>query len=323
MKKGFTCSREVPVLNNYEVVISNIDATDQHRLTEDLDMDQFPMWSPGGDRIAFVSQHPKASSRESWGKIYDMNPDGTDVRDMTPTFSNRSVLPYKEAALHHRPAWSPNGEYIAFTAYEYRGEGLPRYSEEPPYEDPPFKDPPFVVYTVATDSLQLRRLTESWSEPIWSPDGQRIAFVNLSRKFARHGDEISLYTIGADGVGIREVSVIGRPWRGFVNVSAISWSPDGSHIMLTAYVDSGRGEHTVFVFGLDGYEVQRFRGPKAVWSPDGSRIAAIYWGPTYRTEVAGRVPTGPIWLYTMAADGSDRRDLVLNGNDGPLPAKSR
>jgi Tol biopolymer transport system component len=58
----------------------------------------FPAWSPDGSKIVFQS------NRTGEWHLYLMNPDGTGVRDLTPTLRDC-----------RNPSFSPDGSRIAFT----------------------------------------------------------------------------------------------------------------------------------------------------------------------------------------------------------------
>ena len=50
-----TCAYAVSSNEEYEIVVSNIDGTDTRRLTENFGAALYPVWSPDGTRVAFVS----------------------------------------------------------------------------------------------------------------------------------------------------------------------------------------------------------------------------------------------------------------------------
>jgi Tol biopolymer transport system component/uncharacterized protein YraI len=65
-----------------------------------------PDWQPGGGRIVFQRREPGGGV---W-RILSINPDGSDLRDLTrPTFTLVDQLP-----THVAPAWSPDGRHIVF-----------------------------------------------------------------------------------------------------------------------------------------------------------------------------------------------------------------
>jgi TolB protein len=75
----------------------------------------------------------------------------------------------------------------------------------------------------------MRRLTDSrpspdWeSEPAWSPDGKRIAYVSS----ADHTGPLAIWVMNADGTGKHQLTF---PQAGD---SSPSWSPDGRKILFT------------------------------------------------------------------------------------------
>src|ERR687889_815469 len=81
-----------------DIYTINVNGTAERRLTDMPGLDGFPSWSPVGQRLAFVSERGG-----NW-EIYIMNSDGTHQRRLTNT-------PEKDEAV---PAWSPNGEEIAY-----------------------------------------------------------------------------------------------------------------------------------------------------------------------------------------------------------------
>ncbi len=70
------------------------------------DSDVNPDWSPGGDRIVFVSD--RGFGR--WWEIYTVNTDGSNLIQLTNESSNELVYTYRS------PAWSPDGTQIAYAA---------------------------------------------------------------------------------------------------------------------------------------------------------------------------------------------------------------
>ena len=178
----------------YEIATSNIDGTEPQRLTRNTGFDHLPVWSPNGDRIAFITD--RSSSVDPWGRyLHTMAADGSDVRNIAPSL---------DLALYP-PAWSPDGQRIAFVVDERR-EPLP------------------AIYTVRPDGSDLMRISEALSSPSWSPDGERIAFTKP------HDDGgVGLYTIAADGSDARLVTVMqgnSGPW-------SPSWSPSGAEILVS------------------------------------------------------------------------------------------
>ena len=109
--------------------------------------DNFPIWSPRGDRIVF--------SRVVNGdyEIYTMAPDGTAVKRLTSAIGNDA-----------HQGWSPDGEHIVFASSRmgFKDEGA--YTDAPqPYGE---------LFVMRADGTGLEQLTDNqWEEgtPAWRP----------------------------------------------------------------------------------------------------------------------------------------------------------
>ncbi|MHC4675448.1 MAG: TolB family protein [Planctomycetota bacterium] len=79
----------------------NSKGTDRRRLVANGFSNIQPDWSPGGNKIAFASDHGPGSNMDIW--IVDR--EGKNLRQIT--FNK---------ALDYDPNWAPNGSQICFTS---------------------------------------------------------------------------------------------------------------------------------------------------------------------------------------------------------------
>ena len=311
---------------HYEIATIGIDGSDPRRLTENAYIDHVPAWSPDGRRVTFLSGE-EGGGRGNYTALRIETLDGSPTRGgrdllddglwtaprgawpspvcgaqpfvgfRCPTRPGGIRLPPSEArrtrVLRFPPQWSPDGRRVAFQALDT----TPSAS---------------VLYTVAADGSDLRRVSETVGAVSWSPDGQRLALP-------RPGDDgVFLITIAADGSDQRTVALIredkDRPSQTTATISPLSWSPDGGHILYRC----GLGVCVVDLAGrLVGQspnlapddrvwlKSRPLGKPAAAWSPDGTRIAVRTAG--------NQTPNGDVVLYTMAPDMSDIRVLVRGG----------
>ena len=267
---------------NFELGVSNLDGSDYRRLTRSRGVQYSPEWSPDGSQIAFTSSRRIRQDNGFYSSSYlfTMPANGSGSR--------RLGAPIESAHF----AWSPDGSKIAFLGFKRNQEG----DVEGGYH----------IYVVDPYGLKLTKLAEASSPPTWSPDGSAIAFL-------RGDDHYSLFVVNPDGSGLRRIADIDpdhRPKERWTPLPYLSWSPNGSDILLqdypfirvkvdgTAY-DEGGLPYAVFSGREDWVD------PTATWSPDGSRIAvAIQGRDRYWSD------DGDVILFTMALDGSDKRALV-------------
>jgi Tol biopolymer transport system component len=174
-------------------------------------------------------------------------------------------------------------------------------------------EPRFALYVTKRDGSGALELTGCQPtvvceirDPLWSPDGRRIAFLR-GRPFSRsRASDLALYVIGFDGRNERRLAECGAPdgGCGWQYGSRLSWSPDGSHIAFTrggilsiVDVESGR------VRGLTRCPQPQCIDVSPDWSPDQTAIA--FTRMTFDGDALYRVTVNGGRVTQLAPDGLD------------------
>ena len=145
------------------------------------------------------------------------------------------------------PAWSPNGQQIAYVSFEAR-------------------KPVVYVHTLATGQRKLlANFKGSNSAPAWSPDGRQLAVVLTKDGLSQ------IYLISADGSGARRLMASAG-----IDTEPV-WSPDGTSIYFTS---DRSGDPQIYRVNVSNGGVNRitFEGNYNVTptlSPDGKKLAFI------------------------------------------------
>lgn len=236
---------------SYEISVMNTDGTGHRRLTSSRQFERLPVWSPVGDRIAYLS-----SSRSDWPFDFDlriMDKDGSDPRRVIGFRDGVIVEPYP-------PVWSPDGRRIAFITSEFVEGSHPKY----------------FLNTIASDGSDHTIISETMSIAAWSPKGGRIALLRSTN------GKKALFTIEPDGSDPHLIANTGEIYpKGSDLFDLLAWSPDGGFILhpcspayatilcVSDVIDAESEEDSVFI-DFDA------NNSAAAWSPDGSRIAIIF-----------------------------------------------
>jgi TolB protein len=260
-------------------------------------------------KIAYISDG--GNSKE----LYVMDYDGSDAHALTS---------FKSITL--TPAWSPDGEKLAFTTYR---RGAPDIE---------------IVSRLDRRPYAFERAGGTTTTPAWSPDGSKIAFAT-----SRDGSDMEIYIADWNGKNMRRLTVT----KG-VDISPI-WNPrTGREI---AFVSDRSGSAQIYIMDAEGTNVRRIveGGGTAVnpaWSPDGQRIAFAWqksrtsyfdiyvhdlasgrndqltqnegnnekptWAPDGRHLAFESNRGGTSQIFSMLADGTKVRRLTQTGkNSGP------
>lgn len=157
------------------------------------------------------------------------------------------------------------------------------------------------IYTT-TPGGTAKKITVSngSSDPVYSPDGSRIAFIS----------DNEVFVMNADGTGRRQITATS------VAEQQPAWSPDGSRITYasSSFDVDGQTDLEIWAINADGsgrtpLTSNTFPDTQPAWSPQGDKIAFV----SARTGETDRN------VYVMDADGSNQVSVTPNSPSGCSP----
>ncbi len=224
---------------NFEIISIEINNNDTLRLTNNSANDFSPTYISATNQIGFVSD-----KNNGWG-LFTMDMSGENINE----------IPGGENIMVDYPAWSPDGNFIVASVVE----NCKAAATNCVYD----------IYTMNANGKSHKNLTETPASewvPVWSPDGQKIAFAS-----DRDGDS-EIYIMDKDGSNLEKLTdnqgYDGRP----------RWSPDGEKISFET--DRDEGDWDIFVMNTDGSDPRSITANATSdfsqsWSPDGNWLVYV------------------------------------------------
>jgi len=259
-----------------------------------------------GSRIYFVS------NRTGNSEIWAMDWDGNNQKQLT-NLKSISIM----------PTVSPDGSRVAFTSYAkgtprimmvdtLTGRLLPFYNQEASLNanasfTPDGKDIYYSstaaglpqIYVAALDGQGFRRISHRdaiEAEPKVNPKNPALLL------FVAGPGPQQIYEMNNEGVGVERVT------NGEGEASNPSWHPDGQHIAFSWTRGYAKGDFNVFVMDIGTRQFVQLthsegRNEDPVWAPDGRHLVFM------------STRTGREQIYTMLADGSQVKQLTMQGKN--------
>jgi Tol biopolymer transport system component len=274
----------------YQIFVQDLDTGKFRRISPGVGRTTCAYFRPDGKKVIFASSHedPEAKKhqeaeykqreddkakgvrrRYSWDfdphmKIYEANPDGTELKCLTPWAK----------AYTAEGSYSADGKWIVFSSGNAGNVQL------------------YVMNAHGTEVRQVTKAPDCYNGgPFFSPDGARIVF----RADRKEKDRLQLYVINSDGTGEKALTDNDK-WVYW----APYWFPDGKHIIYTAADHSdekARPNYDLFWMAVDGGKPIRLtfapgQDVLPVFSPDGKKVM-------WTSSRDGRSPT-QLWIADFA-----------------------
>ena len=254
----------------YQIFLQDLATGRRHRVSPGAGRTTCAYFRPDGKKVIFASSHEdpdvkkhyeaeykqraedKAKGvrrRYTWDfdphmKIYEADPDGSNLRSLTP----------EAKAYTAEGSYSADGKYIVYASGPARNVEL------------------FIMDADGSSRRQLTKAPNCYNGgPFFSPDGTKVIFRSDRKK----PDHLQLHVINADGTGERALTD---------NENWVYWAPywygDGKHIIYTAADHSdpkARPNYDLYWMALDTGKTTRLTfAPGAdvlpVFSPDGKKV---------------------------------------------------
>jgi TolB protein len=261
-----------------------------------------------GEKPIFTTKIAFVSNRDGNDELYVMDYDGQGQTRLT---FNKTI--------DYMPAWSADGEKIAFTSYRKTGEAglyildleagkIAPISTRGTNYSPSFSrdgkklafcstmDGNSEIYVASADGRNVKRLTfneATDTAPSWSPTSREIAFVS-----DRSGSP-QIYLMDAEGSNVRRASF------GGTYHDAPAWSPTGDRIV---YVSRVENIFDLYVLNLRTNQIAKLtesnaRNESPSWSPDGRHIV-------FTSNLDGTTQ-----IYSIDYDAANLRRLTSLGSN--------
>ncbi len=302
------------------------------RLTATAAAETNPVVSPDGRRVAFNRYRPGPAFPD----LYTMRVGGGGLHRVSVNAVS--------------PSWSPDGRRLAFVGLCWHGGMVERG-----------------VFTATPEGSDRRRIAHTTtpsfrsitaaSTPSWSPDGRRIAYIEVSGVGSSEREAITVAS--ADGTAARQLLVLRRRYAYY-----LSWSLVGD---LLAFTNASRGQlgrrHSSWIELVSAEEGWTRRLTQApfddygpVWSPAATMLAFTRrtrspysenstvcvvrtsgggarclgklrwhdgepsWAPDGSRLVLASLRDGDSDIYTVRPDGHGRRKLTHDIADDAQPS---
>ncbi len=248
------------------------------------------------DKLPAITQIPaqeEAIVFQTMDTLLAVNPNSGDVSRWQVHLVDETVVPLngEQFQLHDFILWRDGSFYNLPAAHKAWQVHLSPDGQLVAYST---KTAPFLIHIGAVDGKNPQQWPHLGHNPLWSPDGQTLAFYGWDDV----GETIHLYTANVDGGNLTSLIEINYPASDIVPPH-LAWSPDSTKLAMLDNLTE-RFHNRLYILYADSRE------PTLLYEPSGGRLEDFRWSPD----------GSKLAFIAIASTGNDRHLIVLDAVNG-------